>query len=108
MRMVGIAYDFDEDELPVAEITEAIVTDQRIALDWKEDGENFHAALTSSDDGISYEGEFGSPRPHAGCEVKGYRYDGKAGDVVLWLSWCRDDTGFGGGWMVYLESKNSD
>lgn len=55
MRYRGIAFEYLEESGPVFE---AIVTETRIVIDWKEGGDTLHLQATSRD-GLTFEGNYG-------------------------------------------------
>ncbi len=58
MRYKGYLSDFALDEYD-AEIKEAVLTEERVAIDWVEDGENYHLLAHSKDGGRTYDGTYG-------------------------------------------------
>jgi hypothetical protein len=80
-------YDFD--------VTDAIVEDDHISVDWTEDGEPFHVKLRSTD-GVTYKGNYGCPKPTPDWSITATRYDSASGTVLLLAEWYQDDDGHGG------------
>lgn len=105
MRMSGEWYEVDGMDDPTSEVHDAIVTKERLALDWNEGGGEFHAVLQSSDGGYSYQGTFGEPRLDPNCIIEAWRYRSIAGDELFWVTWHRKDTGFGGSSMLHISGN---
>jgi|AMFO01.1.fsa_nt_gi hypothetical protein len=74
MRYGGQITEVDAEDFDY-EIDEAILTDERVAIDWKEEGEHFHLLAQSRDGGRTYQGHFGAPRPDPDNEVRLTRLD---------------------------------
>lgn len=100
-KLTGRFYDFEGEEGYEEDVRQAIVTKERIAMDWDEDGELFLATL-HSEDGYFYEGTFGSPRPEPSTRMSGYLYKSVSGEYLFWAEWNRSDTGFGGANIIFL------
>lgn len=91
--------DIDETD---GEITEAVVADSKISIDWVEDGDKFFASLHSND-GIEYCGNFGEPVLSDACKMNGIKYTTADGSILLLASWNRTDTGARGSCYFELE-----
>lgn len=89
------------------QVTEAIVTPERIALDWLENGVKFHLAAHSKDGGLTYQGTYGMFRPEDDWSVTATRYTAVDGSVVLYCDWHEKDTGRAGFWLCKLEPGRS-
>jgi len=84
------------------DIDQAVVTKNRIAMDWEEDGEKFHAVLTSTD-GVNYEGNFGLTELDKKWKMDAAKYTAADKDVLLLLKWIQTDSGDEGSCIVILE-----
>ncbi len=90
-----------EDEDPDCEvhdydITEAIVTDERVAITWNEDGDNFNLIAFSRDGGNYYKGNYGNGVLERGWHYEFKRFDSEEGITYLLSRWYQDDHGYGG------------
>ncbi|MEX1094604.1 MAG: four helix bundle protein [Planctomycetales bacterium] len=94
--MILSGYVHEDLEGPAGDVREAVVTKERIALTWEEEGQIFHAALRSEDGGCSYEGRFGEFGDEQAGTMAGWCYRSRCGDYLLWVEWFRPDTGYGG------------
>lgn len=101
-RLIGISYDVEGLDEYTVPIPEAVVTDTRISLDWEENGYRYNAILESSDGGNYYSGHYGSPGPEKVAFIEASRFTSKSGQELLWLYWCREDTGYEGRSIVHL------
>ncbi len=103
MNLTGCSYEvegFDE----YLEITEAIISDKKIAFDYDDNGWPASAVMYSVDGGTFYKGLFGTPKPESHCTIEGLRFTAKSGEILLWLKWHDAETGFGGRSIVHLAS----
>lgn len=89
----------DAPDEPDWEIEEAIVTDERVAIDWTEDEEQW-VLIAHSTDGTEYKGSYGIDKPEYGCEITLWRYEAKSGHVLL-LGQYRDRQDGSGGWCMF-------
>ena len=80
-------------------IDEAIVTNERIAIDWHED-EDAWVLLATSEDGVEYRGTYGIDRPDPGREITLWRYTAVDGRVALLCEW-REPAAGDGGWCMW-------
>ncbi len=85
-------------------VQEAIVTPERVALDWYEHGVKYHLLAHSQDGGLTYQGNFGMFRPEDEWVVKITRYTAVDGSVVLFCDWHEQDSGREGSWMCKLDA----
>jgi hypothetical protein len=83
-------------------VSEAIVTDTRVCIDWIEGVQSFHAKL-ESDDGVTFEGHYGTPIPNSNWSMTGVKYTAADGSVLLLLKWDQSDNGIGGWAVLGLE-----
>lgn len=104
MRLSGQMYEVEGMDEYEGDVQDAVVTNERIAMDWEEDGEALHAVLHSTDGGYSYKGTFGEPVLDPNCLMEAWRFKSLAGDELLWATWYRKDTGFGGTSFFHLGS----
>lgn len=104
----GHIFDFEENALddPHYEICEAVVTSERIALDWVEDGETFHVLATSRDGGSIYRGRYGCPKPQPGWEMEIARYTAKNNAELLVAKWTQSEDGNSGLMIIRLSRGN--
>ena len=91
--------DIDETD---GDITEAVVTESKISIDWVEDGQNFFASLHSTD-GIEYEGNFGEPVLSDACKMSGTKYMAAYGSVLLLVRWTHQDLATSGSCYFELD-----
>ena len=90
MRFVGSVCDYLEDW---SRVREAIVTKDRVAIDWEEDGERWHVVAHSSDGGRTYRGNYGYDRPNPNWVMELKRYRAPDGAVLLLARWWDRDSG---------------
>jgi hypothetical protein len=94
MRLTGIftevGLDWEDDS---SKVIEAVVTSQRIAIDWIENEEKFHVVATSSDGGLTYKGRFGCPSPEDGWVMEITRFTAKNKAELLIAKWVQEDNG---------------
>ena len=88
-------------------VAEAIVTSERIALDWIENGVRYHLLARSQDGGRIYRGNYGMFRPEEDWVVEMTRYTAVDGSVLLWCDWHEKDSGRAGSWMCKLEPNKT-
>jgi hypothetical protein len=104
MKLTGVKLDN-----PVWEssrrVAEAIVTPERIAMDWIENGVRYHLLARSQDGGLTYRGNYGMFRPEEDWAIEITRYTAVNGSVVLWCDWHEKDSGRAGSWICRLESN---
>lgn len=84
--------------------TEAIVTKDRIAIDWNEEGTKA-GLVAHSTDGSSYSGNMGFPRPDEEGFAEFRLYKAKDGELVLLGKWWRTDATNGGSWLLRLHPR---
>lgn len=100
-RLTGYIYEdlcLDEWDLNVSE---AIVTDTRIAIEWKEDGQHFFLQAKSTD-GVIYDGEMRDV-PEARTAVQITRYSARDGGELLICKWHNKLTGYEGDCIFELD-----
>ena len=68
-------------------VTEAIVTPDRIALDWLENGVSYHLLAHSRDGGLTYQGRYGMFRPEEDWVAEITCYTAVDGAAVLFCEW---------------------
>ena len=106
MKLAGVKFDnvvFDS----AHQVKEAVVTPDRIALDWIESGAKYHLVAYSKDGG-TYHGTYGMFRPEDDWIVKITRYTAVDASVVLFCDWHEKDTGRAGSWLCKLEPRKTD
>jgi len=81
-KLTGMFYDFEGEDAYEEDVRQAIITKERIAMDWDEDGEPTLAVL-HSEDGYYYEGTFGCPRPEPSARISGYLYKSVSGEYLF-------------------------
>jgi hypothetical protein len=108
MKCVGVITDLDQNlDDADYEISEAIVTRDRIAMDWEEDGTDFHLIARSNDGGATYQGNYGSPSPHQERTIELTKYVAADKAVLLLGKWYERDSG-NEGWTIFeLEQADS-
>ncbi len=82
-------------------VTDVVITDTTLSVDWLENGYAGHLSATSSD-GVVYTGHYGFPRPEARFHIKLERFVSAAGEVLLFGTWWRTDSPDGGVWVFRL------
>jgi len=86
-------------------VAEAVVTPDRIALDWIEHGVRYHLLAHSKDHGLTYQGNYGMFRPEEQWTIELTRYTAVDGAVVLMANWYEKDSGNEGASMFELRSS---
>jgi hypothetical protein len=104
MRLSGTRHDGPSWEA-TWRVTEAIVTSERIALDWVEDGVPYHLAAHSRDGGLTYQGNYGMFRPEEPWVIELTRYTALDGSVLLLATWHEMDSGNEGSSMFNLKPQ---
>jgi hypothetical protein len=84
-------------------IEQAVVTPDRIALDWVELGVRYHLLAHSHDDGLTYQGHYGMFRPEEDWLAEITRYTAVDESVVLFCDWHEKDSGRAGSCMFRLK-----
>ena len=102
MRLTGTRYEELQWETSYR-VAEAIVTTDRIALDWIEQGVRYHLLAHSHDGGLTYQGNYGMFRPEEQWVIELTRYVATDGSVVLFGVWHDKDTGNEGSSMFKLQ-----
>jgi hypothetical protein len=101
----GQAFEEDVFEDECYQVSEAVITQTRIAMDWTDGGELFHVSATPTDGGATYEGHFGQTKPDPTCKMQIRRFTSRDGTELLLVKWHRGDTGNAGLDIIEL-SKN--
>ncbi len=103
MRYQGKSFECSEDTV----ISEAIVTSNRLAIDYLYENSDYHLQAKSLD-GLTYHGTYGDPS-RVGAENLGSvqltRYDNAEGDVVLYGEYYESDSGSQGSWLLMLKAE---
>lgn len=86
-------------------VAEAIVTSERIALDWIEDGVCYHLLAHSQDGGLTYQGNYGMFRPEEQWIIGLTRYTAIDGSALLLANWHEKDSGNEGSSLFELEPQ---
>ena len=92
-KLTGILYDDVDFNEYNYEVDEAVVTKNRIAIDWREDGIPFHFVGQSNDGGNTYVGNYGSPQPDKKWNMEISRFTAADGRVLLIARWHQTDNG---------------
>ena len=102
MKFTGLVYeDVSLDEYNY-EVLDAVVTDTRIAIDWDENGEPYHLKARSTN-GVTYNGNYGTPRPNSQWHMELTRYSSRDGCELLIGEWNERDSGSTGMCVFELE-----
>jgi hypothetical protein len=104
MRLYGKRHDGPNWEASYR-VAEAVVTSERIALDWIEDGVRYHLLAHSRDGGLTYQGNYGMFRPEEQWTIELIRYTAIDGSVILMANWYEKDSGNEGYSMFELKSS---
>jgi hypothetical protein len=104
MRLFGTRHDGPNWQASYR-VAEAVVTPERIALDWIEHGVRYHLLAHSKDGGITYQGNYGMFRPEEQWTIELTRYTAVDGSVVLMANWYEKDSGNEGFSMFELKSS---
>jgi len=99
MKYSGHILDFFNEKQARYEVSEAVLSDSKLSIDWTEGDLECHLDATS-DDGFTFRGSFGAPRPDAGWGLEVEKYTGRQ-QVLLFGRWWRDD-GERGYWAFLL------
>jgi hypothetical protein len=87
------------------EVEDAVVTRDRIAMDWQENEVRHHAVLKSND-GTNFIGNFGAAVPKTEWKIQGKKYTAADKSMVLLLRWTQEDFGRAGWVVVELDPVN--
>jgi len=104
MKLFGTRHDGPNWEASYR-VAEAVVTPERIALDWIENGVRYHLLAHSKDGGLTYQGNYGMFRPEEQWTIELTRYTAVDGSVVLMANWYEKDSGNEGSSMFELKSS---
>jgi len=104
MRLTGTRLDGPNWETS-HRVAEAVVTSERIALDWIENGVRYHLLAHSQDGGLTYQGNYGMFRPEEQWGIGLTRYTAVDGSVVLLANWHEKDNGNEGCSMFELKPQ---
>lgn len=96
MKYTGRYFEYGEANY---RITDLIVTDTRIAMDWTEEGTPASVVAASTDGGL-YRGNMGFPRPDAEGLAEFRVYRAKDGELLLFGRWWRTDNSSAGTWLI--------
>ena len=102
MKLSGTRFDGPNWEATY-HVAEAIVTPERIALDWIENGVRYHLLAHSQDGGLTYQGNYGMFRPEEQWGIDLSRYTAADGSVLLQANWHEKDSGNEGSSMFELK-----
>lgn len=86
-------------------VSEAIVTPQRISIDWKEGEDKAHLDATSSD-GVHFQGFYGYPTRDSDLEFELTLFKNKD-EYLLFGTYCHHDTGDEGCWVFRLQTPEA-
>lgn len=104
MRLTGTRYDGPNWEAS-HRVAEAVVTPERIALDWIENGVQYHLLAHSQDGGLTYQGNYGMFSPEEQWAIELTRYTAVDGSAVLLANWYEKDSGNEGSSMFELKPQ---
>jgi hypothetical protein len=104
MKLSGTRFD-DPNWEATHRVTEAIVTPERVALDWIENGVRYHLLAQSRDGGLTYQGSYGMFRPEEQWGIELTRYTATDGSVLLSADWHEKDTGNEGSSLFALKPQ---
>jgi hypothetical protein len=104
MRLTGTRFDGPTWEATYR-VAEAIVTPERIALDWIENGVQYHLLAHSHDGGLTYQGNYGMFRPEEQWCIELTRYTAVDGSELLLAKWHEKDSGNEGASMFELKPQ---
>jgi len=102
MRLTGKRHDGPNWQATYR-VAEAVVTPERIALDWIEQGVRYHLLAHSRDGGLTYQGNYGMFRPEEQWTIELTRYTAIDGSVILLANWYEKDSGHEGVSMFELK-----
>ena len=100
----GHSFDFQEADAKVVNVTNALVTKKHVKMEWVEDGAAGHLTAMS-DDGVTYRGNFGYPRPEPFYTAEFRLYRASNDDLLLFGQW-RWTTGEHGMWFFRLSPRS--
>ena len=103
MRLTGTRYDGPSWDATYR-VAEAVVTPERIALDWIENGVRYHLLAHSRDGGLTYQGNYGMFRPEDQWVIELTRYTAVDGSALLLANWYEKDSGNEGSSMFELKA----
>lgn len=83
-------------------VTEAVISRQRIVIDWIENGLAFHMVARSDDGGITYKGTFGWPHLDAGNQMTLKLYKCADKSCLLHGNWYMSEGGEEGACSIVL------
>ncbi len=106
MRLKGTRHDGPSWDASYR-VAEAVVTPERIALDWIENGVRYHLLARSQDGGLTYQGNYGMFRPEDQWVITLTRYTAVDGSVILLGNWYEKDSGNEGSSMFELKPEQS-
>ena len=104
MRLSGTRHD-EPNWQATYRVAEAVVTPERIALDWIEHGVRYHLLAHSKDGGLTYQGNYGMFRPEEQWTIELARYTAIDGSVILMGVWYEKDRGNEGFSMFELKAS---
>ncbi len=104
MKLTGTRYDGPNWEASY-HVAEAVVTPERIALDWIENGVRYHLLAHSRDGGLTYQGNYGMFRPEEQWVIELTRYTAADGSALLLANWYEKDSGNEGCSMFELKPQ---
>ena len=99
MKLTGHVLDWDN-KADGFNVTDAIVTESNIALDWEEPDCTGHLKAVSPD-GIHFKGIFGYPRPDPNYTFELTLYRAKE-EILLFGNWYNQQDGEQGIWAFRL------
>ena len=106
MRLIGkiteLGIDLDEHDFVVKE---AIVTADRIAIDWTEYDAPFSLVAHSENNGQTYTGNYGIDKPNNNCVMEITRYSGPNKSILLLAKWYESDSGRTGSSLIVLKRE---
>ena len=108
MNYSGVVFEKMNFWQPDHQVEQALVTEDRMLLNWRENGILFSSRLVSTDGGCTYEGVFGAPVPMEDWEIKAFRYSAPNADAVLLVQWQQHDHGLEGCCVVRLTPQNTE
>ncbi len=94
-----LGFDLDECDF---DVDEAVVTRNRISIDWKEDDLVCHVVLKSSDGGETFAGNYGTPVPKKEWFMEAKKYTAADKSILLLSKWYQTDNGREGSCIIEL------
>ena len=91
---------------PSHRVTDAVITKERISLDWEEAGASGHLEASSTD-GVRFKGTYGYRQPLPSRHIELTLFKSEGSGLALVCHWWNTENGNEGDWLFQLRPKST-